>query len=105
IATGVGNDDDLELEPFRTVDRQQPNGIRALLLGDRLELASSDGLLVAHEADEAFHVGSSQLFVGHRKPRELSKIRVPAAAVPLRENGEVVVVLRDDSFAETLERQ
>ncbi|TMK75715.1 MAG: hypothetical protein E6G45_13260, partial [Actinobacteria bacterium] len=77
--------------------------------GERLRLLAVYGarnlLLVADEANEALDVGTPQLFVGPRKPRELAEIRVPAAAVPLRENGEVVVVLRDDSFAETLERQ
>ncbi len=105
VAARVGNDHDLELEPLRRVDGEQPHGIRALLLRNRLELLGADGFLVADEADEAFQVRAAQLLVRAREPRELAQVRVAAAAVPLREHGEVVVVLGDDLLAETLERQ
>ena len=85
------------------MDRQQPDGAGALLLGDRLELAHAGGVLLEHEADEALDVGAAQLLVRAREPCELAQVRVAAAAVPLREHGEVVVVLDDDLLAEALE--
>ena len=105
VAAGVGDDHDLELEPLRRMDREQPHGVGALLLGDRLELARADRLLLGDEADEALDVGAAQLLVRAREPRELAHVRVAAAAVPLREHGEVVVVLADDALAQPLERE
>ena len=103
VATRVGDDDDLELEPLRRVDRQQADRARALLLGDRLELLHAGGVLLEHEADEALDVRAAQLLVEPGEPRELAQVRVAAAAVPLREHGEVVVVLDEDLLAEPLE--
>ena len=104
VAAGVGDDDDLELEPLRGVDRQQPHRVGALLLRDRLELRRAERLLVADEADEALDVAAAQLLVGAREPHQLAQVRVAALAVPAREHGEVVVVLGDDLLAEPLER-
>src|SRR5205823_5361568 len=39
------------------------------------------------------------------EPRELAQVRVAAPPVPLREHGEVVIVLADDLLAEPLQRQ
>ena len=38
VPARVGDDDHLELEPLRRVDGQQPDHVRSLLLGRRLEL-------------------------------------------------------------------
>ena len=101
----IRDDDDLELEPLRRVDRQQANRLASLLFGDGLELACTDGLLVANEADEALDVRSAQLLVGAREPRELAQICVTPPAVPLREHGQVVVVLGHDALTQALERE
>ena len=85
------------------MDREQAHRVGALLLGDRLELARADRLLLGDEADEALDVGPAQLLVRAREPRELAHVRVAPAAVPLREHGEVVVVLGDDLLAQPLE--
>ena len=93
VAAGVGDHDDLELQPLRRVDRQQPDGVGALLLCDRVPLRRPDRLLLLDEADEAFDIGAAQLLVRAREPRQLAQIRVAPAPVPLREHGEVVVVV------------
>src|SRR5205085_7239083 len=67
--------------------------------------AGAERLLIGDEAHEALDVGPAQLLVRAREARELAHVRVPPPAVPLREHGEVVVVLADDPFAQTLERQ
>ena len=85
------------------MDRQQANRARALLLGDRLELLHPGGVLLEHEADEALDVGAAQLLVEPGEPRELAQVRVAAPPVPLREHGEVVVVLDEDVLAQPLE--
>ena len=100
----VRDHDDLELEPLRAVDREQPDDVGALLLGDGLELGRADRVQLADEADEALDVRAAQLLVRAREPRELAQVRVAAPAVPLGEDGEVVVVLGDDPLAEPLER-
>ena len=105
VASRVGDDDHLELEPLGGMDRQQAHRVRALLLGDRVALGGADRLLLLDEADEALDVGTAQLLVGAREPRELAQVRVAAAAVPLSEHGEVVVVVGDDPLAEPLERE
>ena len=87
------------------MDREQPHGVGALLLGDRLELARADRLLLGDEADEALDVRPAQLLVRAREPRELAHVGVAPATVPLREHGEVVVVLADDLLAQPLERE
>ena len=87
------------------MDREEADRVRALLLRDRLGLARAGGVLVADEADEALDVGPAQLLVGAGEARELAQVRVAAAAVPLREDGEVVVVVGDDPLAELLERE
>ena len=99
----VGDDHDLELEALRRVNGQEPHRIAALFLRDSLALARAGGLLVGDEAEEAFDVGTAELLVGARKPRELAEVRVAAAAVPPGEDREVVVVLGDDPLAEAFE--
>ncbi len=105
VAPGVGDDHDLELETLRGVNRQQAHRVGPLLLGHRLELACADRLLLGDEPDEALDVGPAQLFVGARQARELPHVGVAPAAVPQREHGEVVVVLRHDLLAQPLERE
>ena len=105
VPSGVGHDDDLELESLRSVDRQQANRVASLLLGDGLELARADRLLVADEPHEPFDIRPAELFVRPREPGELAEIRVTAPAVPTREHGQVVVVLREDPLAQALERE
>ena len=87
------------------MDREQADRVGVLLLRDRLQLARADRVLLADEADEALDVTAAQLLVRAREPRELAHVRVAAPAVPLREHGEVVVVLGDDLLAEPLERE
>ena len=105
MAARVGDDDDLELEALRAVDREQPDDIGALLLGNRLELGGADDALLADEAHEALDVGPAQLLVRAGQPRQLAQVRVAAPPVPLREHREVVVVVGDHALAETLERE
>ena len=99
----VGYHDDLELESLRRVDREQPDGIPTLLLRDGLALASAGGLLIGDKAEETLDIRAPQLLVGACEPRQLAQVRIATAAVPARENGQVVVVLRDDPLTETLE--
>ena len=103
VAPRVRDDHDLELEPLRGVDREQAHGVRALLLGDRLELLRAERLLLADEADEAREVAPADRLVLAREPAELAQVREPPRAVPAREHGEVVVVLGEDLLAEALE--
>ena len=105
VTPGVGDDDDLELEPLGGVDRQQPHRVGSLLLRDRVALGGADGLLLPDEADEALDIRAAQLLVGAGEARELAEVRVAAPAVPLREDGQVVVVVGDDPLAEPLERE
>ena len=74
------------------MDSQQPNGTRALLLRDGLELLRAERLLVAEEAHEPGDVGAANGFVLARKPAELPEVREPARAIPTSEYREVVVV-------------
>ena len=46
LAAGVGDDDDLELEPLRGVDREQPDGVGAFLLGDGVALGRPGRVLL-----------------------------------------------------------
>ena len=85
------------------MDREQPDRIAALLLRDGLALARAGGLLIGDEAEETLDVGAAELLVGACEPRQLAQVRIAAAAVPARENGQVVVVLGDDPLAEALE--
>ena len=103
VASGIGDDDDLEFEPLRAVDRQQAHGVAAFFLRDGLELPRAHRFLLGDEVDEAFDVRPAQLLVRTREPRQLAQVGVAAAAVPAREHGEVVVVLGDDPLAEQLE--
>ena len=105
VAAGVGDHDDLELQPLRRVDREQPDGVGALLLCDRVPFRRPDRLLLLDEADEAFDIGAAQLFVRAREPRQLAQICVAPAPVPLCEHGEVVVVVADDPLAQAFERE
>src|SRR5262249_9612303 len=61
IAPGVRDDDDAKLEPLRSVDREQADGVRALLLGEALALPGPGRLLVEHEGDEALDIAAAQL--------------------------------------------
>ncbi len=63
------------------------------------------GLLLGDEADEALDVGPAQLLVRAGETGELAQVRVAPPAVPLREDGEVVVVLGDDLLAQPFERE
>jgi hypothetical protein len=101
----VRHDDDLELEPLRSVDGEQPDRVRALLLGHRVRLLRTDRLLPLDEPDEALDVRAAELLVRSRESRELSQVRVPAPAVGQREDREVVVVLGEDALAQELERR
>ena len=104
VAAGVGDDHDLELETLRGVDREQPDGVGALLLGDGLELLRAERLLLADEADEARDVGAAERLVRRgRAAPSLRRFANRRRAVPARENGEVVVVLGDDLLAQPLE--
>jgi hypothetical protein len=103
VPSRVGDDHDLELEPLRRVDGQQPDGVATLLLRHGLALARAGRLLVCDEAEEAFDLGAAELFVRTRQPRQLAQVGVAPAPVPAGEDGEVVVVLGDDALAETLE--
>jgi hypothetical protein len=105
VAAGVGDDDHLEFEPLRGMDRQQADHIGVLLLRDRFELARAGLVLVAHEPDETLDVGPPELLVRSCEPCELAQVRVPAAPVPLCEHREVVVVGGDDLLAQPLERE
>ena len=87
------------------MDGQQADRIGALLLGDGVALDGADRLLLADEADEPLDVRPAQLLVRAREAHQLAQVRVTTPAVPLREHGEVVVVLRDDPLAEPLERE
>ena len=103
VATGVRDDHNLEFEPLRPVDREQPNRTSALLLGHGLELLRAERVLLADEADESRDVGAADRLVLARQPPELAQVRESTRAVPARENGQVVVVLGDDSLAQRLE--
>src|SRR5207237_7684489 len=71
----------------------------------RLELFRPGLVVLADEADEAFDVGASQLFVRACEPCQLAQVRIAAPPVPLREDGKVVVVRGDDLLAEPLQRE
>ena len=87
------------------MDGEQADGVGALFLGHRLQLLRPDRLLLLHEADEALDVGSAQLLVGASQAGELPQVRIATPSVPLRQHGQVVVVLGDDRLAEALERE
>src|SRR5581483_1201668 len=72
---------------------------------ERLALARSHRVQVAHEAHEALDVGSAKLLVRAGEAAELAQVRVAPAPVPLRENGEVVVVLADDLLQQPLQAE
>ena len=99
VATCVGDDDHLELEPLGRVDGQQADDVGVFFLRDRFQLTRADRVLLADETDEAFDVTAAQLLVRAREPRELAHVRVTAPSVGLREDGEVVVVLEHDLLA------
>ena len=103
VATRVRDDDDLELEALRTVDGEKADRVRALLLGERLDLLGAERLLVVHEADERREIGAADCLVLPREPPNLPQVREPARTVPAREDRQVVVVLREDLLAEPLE--
>ena len=87
------------------MDREEPDGVGVLLLGDGLELAGADRLLLADEAHEALDVAAAQLLVRAREPGELAHVGVAPPPVPLGEDGQVVVVVGDDPLAELLQRE
>ena len=105
VAPGVRDDDDLELEPLGRVDRQKADRVGPLFLGHGVALGGADGFLLLDEADEPLDVRAAQLLVGAGEPRELAEVGVAPPAVPLREHGQVVVVIGDDPLAEPLERE
>ena len=85
------------------MDRQESNRSAPLLLCDSLEFPRAQRILVADEADESLDVGAPHCLVVPRESSELADVREAAGAVPAREHGQVVVVLRDDALAELLE--
>jgi len=87
------------------VDREETDHVGALLLGDGFQLRGAHGVLLGHEAHEALDVGPAQLLVRAREARQLAQVRVAATAVPLGEDGQVVVVRADNLLAEPLEGQ
>ena len=101
--TGIGDDDDVELEPFRRVDRQQAHRVGTFLLRHGVGLLGADGLLPGDEANEPLEIRAAQLLVRSREARELAEVRVPPLPVGSREHREVVVVLAEHSLAEELE--
>ncbi len=105
VTARVGDDDDLELEPLRRVDGQEPHRVGSLLLRHGLELRRAERLLVVDEADEALDVAPARLLVAARQPHQLAQVGVAARPVPAGEDGQVVVVLRDGELAQPLERE
>ncbi len=105
VAPRVCDDDDLELEPLRAVDREQADDVGPFLFGDGLELRGADRILLVDETHEALDVGAAQLLVGAGEPRELAQVGVAATTVPLGQDRQVVVVLDEDLLAEPLERE
>ena len=105
LPPGVCDDDDLELEPFRRVDREQPHRVGPFLLRHGVALRGARGVLLGDEADEPLEIGPSQLLERPGEPGELPQVRVPPLPVAPREHRKVVVVLDEDPFAEQLERQ
>ena len=87
------------------MDRQQANGVRALLLRDGLALGRAERVLLADEAHEALDVRAAQLLVRACEPRELAQVGVAPLAVPLGEHRQVVVVVGDHTLAEPLQRE
>ena len=87
------------------MDREQPHGVGALLLRDRVALGRADGVLLGDEPDEALDVGAAELLVRPREARELAEVRVAALPVAARQHGQVVVVLDEDALAEQLQRE
>ena len=78
--SGVRDDDDLELETLRRVDREQANGVGALLLRDRVRLLRADRLLAGDEPHEALEIGAAELLVRSREARQLAEVRVAPLA-------------------------
>ena len=105
LAPGVRDHHDLELEPLGGMDREQPDGICALLLGDGVALGRTDCVLLGDEADEPLDVGPSELLERAGETRELAQVGVAALPVSAREDGEVVVVLDENPLAEQLQRE
>jgi hypothetical protein len=103
VAPRVRDDHDLELETFRSVNREEANRSAPLLLGDCLELLRPQRVLLPHETHEPLDVGAPDSLVVAGEPSELAHVGEAACAVPARQDGEVVVVLGDDSLAQLLE--
>ena len=80
-AAGVRDDHDLELEALGGVDREEPDGVGAFLLGDRVGLLGADVLLPLDEAHEPLEVGAAELLVGAGEAGELAEVGVAALAV------------------------
>jgi hypothetical protein len=60
-APGVRDDDDLELQAFRRMDRQEADGIPSLLLRHGIGLLGARAPPALDEAHEALEVGAAQL--------------------------------------------
>ena len=103
IPACVRDDHDIELEALGSMDREEPDRVGALLLGDRVGLLGADVLLALDEAHEPLEVGATELLVRAGETGELAEVGVAALAVRPREHGEVVVVLAQDPLAEQLE--
>ena len=59
LSSRIGDDHHLELEPLGAVDRHQPNGVCAFLLGDRVALARPHCLLLGDKPHEPFEISAS----------------------------------------------
>ena len=98
LAAGVGERDDVELEALGRMHREDPDGIDLLLGERRLRLLRRELREGADEREEAGEVGSAQRLVVACEADQLAHVGVAAAAVGLRETGEVVVVLGHDAL-------
>ena len=95
-APGVGDDDDVELEPLGRMHRHQQHRLAALVGDRRLALPGRQiGLLLA-ELHEPLEIRPAHALELAGQPDQLADVRLAAVAVGLREQREVVVVVGDD---------
>ena len=96
LAAGIGERDDVELEPLRGVHREDPHGVDLLLGERRLRLLRGELRERADEREEACEIGPAQRLVVAREADQLAHVGVAPAPVGLRQAGKVVVVLGHD---------
>ncbi len=75
VAPGIRDDDYLELEALRGMDRQQADGASTLLDRDGLELLRAERVLLADEPYEAREVRTSDRLVVAREAPQLAEVR------------------------------